>query len=138
MQRRAVGRGLHDVGHVIPPFAHNGELRKLLHGVARAALEHGEEMVGAFVEENPVVADAGFAQRVGKRGPDLAMTSLVFVALTGVEHHPEGDSLHALFLLTCGFWRARRRVLSDYNSCTDSQPIRCWDRPIHKPNRTWP
>src|SRR6202008_2233016 len=58
LERRIVGRRLHDVGRVIPPFAHRGELGQALHRMIGVARQYCEQMVRVFVEKNPVIAHA--------------------------------------------------------------------------------
>ena len=94
LKRRMVRGRLHDVSHVIPPFAHHLELRQRIHGVICSARQNGEKMVRACVEEDPIVTHAGVVQCINQFGPDLRVTSFVFLAHAGVEHHPESDCFH--------------------------------------------
>ena len=61
LHRRAVRVCIHQVGHVVPPFAHDGKVRQRVHGVARLTLERGKQVPAGLVEENPVIADPGVA-----------------------------------------------------------------------------
>jgi len=94
LQRRVVRGGLHDVGHVIPPFAYDIELRQMVHLMIAGARQDGKEVMGVRVEEDGVVAHARLLQCINQLGPDLLMPAFVFLAHAGVKHHPESDCLH--------------------------------------------
>jgi hypothetical protein len=74
----------------------------------RGSREHGEQVVGAGIEEDSVLAYAGVVQRVNEFWPDLCVTALVLLAHAGVEHHPESDCLHGGCLVVIGAFAARR------------------------------
>ena len=138
LKRRVVRGGMHDVGHVIPPFAHDFEFGKRVHRAMRGAREHREKMIGAGIEEDAVLVHACVVQCVNQFRPDLCVPALVFLAHAGVEHHPESDCLHCgCLFVVCSLWAlSRRSACKDYNSSVDSISIRCWDWAIHNPNRT--
>src|SRR5476651_336535 len=135
LHRRAIRVCFHQVGHAVPPFAHDGQIGQGVHGVVALTLERSEQVPGGVVEENPVIADSGVTQRLSQLGPYVAMTPLVFIALARFEGHPERNRLHC-GLPFLGVEPVESRFLPyDYNSPTDNMTIRSQDQPIAKPNR---
>src|SRR5690349_5185507 len=139
LERRMVGRRLHDVGHVIPPFAHDGEFGQALHRMVVRARQYREQMMRVVVEKDAVIAHAGVVQCIDEFRPDLPMPAFVFVAHAGVQYHPESDCLHAGLVSSVfnHLFLPLSEVASscDYNSGVDNISIRSWDWAILKPNR---
>lgn len=70
--------GVHDVGHMVPPFADDGVLRQRIRGVAVGEFLHGEQGQGFRIEEDRVVGNPGLGESAGEFGPDLIVAFPVF------------------------------------------------------------
>ncbi len=92
--RRAVGVGLHDVRHIVPPLAHHRVLRQLVRRAGVRQFLHGEQGQRFRVQKDRVVGDARLAQRARQLRPDLVVPPLVFGLTAGFQLHLERDALH--------------------------------------------
>src|SRR6516165_796817 len=84
LKRRMVGGRVHDVCHVIPPFAHHGEFGQAFHGMVGRARQYREQMLRALVEKDAVIPHARLMQRLNEFRPDLPMPALVLVTHAGI------------------------------------------------------
>src|SRR5260221_13877999 len=93
--RRLIRLHQHEIGHIGPPFPHQGMLRQIRHPVIPAAPQHREEGVAGFIEIDRIIADAGGVQQIAEFRPDRVMASLILGSLARQQAHGEGDLLMA-------------------------------------------
>jgi hypothetical protein len=92
--RGVVGVGVHDVFHVGPPFFDDGGVGEVGGVVVVGEFLDGEQVAGAFVEEDGIVGDACGAKFGGELGPDFVVALFVLGFVTGLELHDEGVAFH--------------------------------------------
>ena len=80
----------HDIGHMRPPFLHDGMLRQARHRVILRPRQHAEQRVGLAVEMDRIVAGARLVQQIDQLRPDLVMPLAVFGFHAGIELHLAG------------------------------------------------
>lgn len=106
---RMVSIAWHDIGHVFPPFLHDGKRWQRVHGVVFVVVHDGEEGRCLRVKKYAVVVDPSLAQCVYKIVPDIVVSTTIGVVLVWVEVHLERTCLHRVSI-SFFIYMSRRRA----------------------------
>ena len=91
---RVIRIGLHDIGHIIPPFLHDRGRSQILRGLLAFDFLHGKQNIRLLVPEDRIVVYVGIFQHLDQFGPDFGVAFLVLGLATGFQFHFECTSLH--------------------------------------------
>jgi hypothetical protein len=76
--RGVVRIGFHDIGHISPPFFHDGMSGQVVVSIIIRQFLEGEQSAGIFIQINGIIADAGGFEQPGQFRPNLVMPFAVF------------------------------------------------------------
>jgi len=82
--RGIVRIGFHDIGHIRPPFFHEGVTGQVVVGIIVRQFLDSEQCPGIFIQINGIIADTGSFEQPGQFRPDLVVPFAVFGFKSGL------------------------------------------------------